>query len=295
MSCYQSLFLFMPSIILILLLILGAFSLPAQRIQNVTTEQVGQTIHISYEVVSLNSPVEVVIGLSYDGGKTVGRRLTKLSGDAGLLHVNGKKIAVWHVLEELPELVGDDISFVVEIFPRVDSGTFKDPRDGKDYKTVTIGNQVWMAENLAFKPNYGNYWAYDNDPSNVKKYGYLYDWQTARRVCPTGWHLPSDAEWTILTDYLGGESIAGGKMKTTTGWDALNTAASNGSGFSGLPGGLRGNDGSFDGVGYVGFWWSSTEYDAGDAWYRPLSYSFGDVYRFYSFKTDGFSVRCLRD
>jgi uncharacterized protein (TIGR02145 family) len=279
---------------LILILAISIFSLPAQRIQNVTTEQVGQTIHISYEVVSLNRPVEVVIGLSYDGGKTVSRRLTKLNGDVGLLHVNGKKIAVWHVLEELPELVGDDISFVVEIFPWVD-GTFKDLRDGKNYKTVTIGNQIWMAENLAFKPNSGNYWAYENDSLNLQKYGYLYDWQTAKRVCPSGWHLPSDEEWTILTNYLGGESVAGGKMKTTMGWDAPNIGASNTSGFSGLPGGYRNFMGSFIALGNLGYWWSSTESLTNNAWYRFLFYNFDSVTRFSNDKKDGFSIRCLRD
>jgi uncharacterized protein (TIGR02145 family) len=73
-----------------------------------------------------------------------------------------------------------------------------------------------MAENLAFKPTTGNYWAYDNNGSNVDKYGYLYDWQTACNVCPTGWHLPSDAEWTQLTDFMGGDT--GTKLKTKSGW-----------------------------------------------------------------------------
>ena len=143
------------------------------------------------------------------------------------------------------------------------ANTFKDSRDGKVYKTVKIGEQVWMAENLAYAPASGNYWAYDNDDANVEIYGYLYDWQTAKNVCPAGWHLPSDEEWTELTDYLGGN--AGGKLKATgtigsgTGlWYAPNTGATNETGFTALPGGYRYGDGAFDYVGYHGYWWSAT-------------------------------------
>ena len=109
-----------------------------------------------------------------------------------------------------------------------------DKRDGKTYKTVKIGTQEWMAENLAYKPSSGNYWAYDDDNSNVAKYGYLYDWETAKKVCPSGWHLPSDEEWTTLTDYLGGEDVAGTKMKSTSGWKEDGNGT-NESGFSALP------------------------------------------------------------
>jgi len=93
------------------------------------------------------------------------------------------------------------------------TGTFTDARDNHAYKWVRIGDQVWMAENLAYKPSSGNYWAYNNDQNNIAIYGYLYDWKTACNVCPSGWHLPSDAEWTKLRDYLGGYETAGGKLK----------------------------------------------------------------------------------
>ncbi len=167
-----------------------------------------------------------------------------------------------------------------------------DQRDGKTYKTVKIGNQVWMAENLAFKPSSGNYWAYDDDNSNVAKYGYLYDWETANNVCPVGWHLPSDNEWTVLTDYLGDE--AGTKMKSTSGWkDGGN--GTNESGFNGFPGGCRDYNGDFDGIGYYGYWWSSSEDDTFYAWGRKLGSNFGGVFSYYGYKADGFSVRCLRD
>ena len=173
--------------------------------------------------------------------------------------------------------------------------TFTDPRDGKVYKTVKIGNQIWMAENLAYAPSSGNYWAYDNDNSNVETYGYLYDWETACDVCPDGWHLPTDAEWTELTDYLG--ENAGGKLKATgTGlWYDPNTGATNETGFTALPGGYRSYDGTFDDVGYNGYWWSATEYSATVAWNRVMVSSYGGVGRGNVNKEVGLSVRCVRD
>ncbi len=112
------------------------------------------------------------------------------------------------------------------------TGSFTDSRDGKVYKTVKIGTQTWMAENLAFKTESGC-WAYDNDESNVAKYGRFYNWETSKKVCPAGWHLPSDKEWKTLTDFLGGENVAGGKMKSKTDWNDPNTGATNKSGFNG--------------------------------------------------------------
>lgn len=186
------------------------------------------------------------------------------------------------------------------------SGTpFTDPRDGKVYQTVVIGNQEWMAENLAYAPSGGNYWAYDNDDANVEIYGYLYDWETALDVCPTGWHLPSDAEWTELTDYLGGTGVAdlggpgfaGEKLKETgtTHWISPNSGATNESGFTALPGGYRNSIGYFEYIGSNGYWWSATEDYPDRAWNRSLSYHNSYVYRISINKFQGFSVRCLRD
>src|SRR5690554_2461629 len=179
-------------------------------------------------------------------------------------------------------------------------GTFTDPRDGKVYQTVTIGNQEWMAENLAYEPSSGNYWAYDNNNSNVETYGYLYDWETACDVCPDGWHLPTDAEWTELTDYLGRN--AGGKLKATgtieagTGlWYDPNTGATNETGFTALPGGYRYYLGTFFSIGSLGYWWSAAESGADDAWVRYMLCIDGYVLRTDKVKELGFSVRCLRD
>ncbi len=118
-----------------------------------------------------------------------------------------------------------------------------------------------------------------------------------RNLCPTGWHVPTDAEWTTLSTFLGGENVAGGKMKTTgtTQWLSPNASATNSSGFSGLPGGYRYSNGTFYNIGLNGYWWSSSETNTNNAWYRYLYYYDGNVYRDDLSKEDGFSVRCLRD
>ena len=139
--------------------------------------------------------------------------------------------------------------------------------------------------------------------TNNAKYGKLYNWYAVskttngnKNVCPTGWHVPTDAEWTVLTDYLGGASVAGGKMKEvgTTNWNSPNTDATNTSLFTGLPGGSRFNSGNYYYIGYNGYWWSSSESNAYSAWYRYLG-EYGDANRGNDGKMYGFSVRCLRD
>ncbi|MBM3455250.1 MAG: hypothetical protein FJX80_08895 [Bacteroidetes bacterium] len=167
------------------------------------------------------------------------------------------------------------------------------------YKSVKIGTQTWMAENLnvaTFRngdsipqaktneewekagENQQPAWCYyNNDPANGEKYGKLYNWYAVndkRGLAPVGFHIPSDAEWTKLTDFLGGEGVAGTKMKNTSGW-AQNGNGTNESGFSGLPGGGRGANGAFGVVGLGGGWWSSTENGVGSAWDRYLYYNDG--------------------
>lgn len=180
--------------------------------------------------------------------------------------------------------------------------TFTDSRDGHVYKTVTIGSQIWMAENLAFKASSGC-WAYSNDQNNVSTYGYLYNWETAKMVCPAGWHLPSDDEWSTLTNYLGFE-ISGGKLKETgtTHWESPNTGANNETGFTALPGGRRDDpDKSFTGIGSVGVWWTSTECPGDErekekqAWHRLVMSVLSNVYRDWSVQSTGYSVRCVKD
>jgi len=191
--------------------------------------------------------------------------------------------------------------------------SFTDTRDGTSYRTVTIGTQTWMADNLNYSAGNGSA-CYDGNPSNCAKYGRLYNWATAmaladscntrscasqvqskhQGICPSGWHVPSDAEWTILVNYAGGESAAGWRLKSTSGWNY----GGNGMdyyGFSALPGGGRWGDGSFNGAGYRGYWWSATENGASYAWYRNMFNDYDNVYRNYYYKTYLFSLRCLKD
>jgi len=167
-------------------------------------------------------------------------------------------------------------------------GSFTDTRDGKTYKTVTIGKQTWMAENLNYEAAGSK--CYYNDPANGQKYGRLYDWETAKTACPSGWHLPSDKEWKELVNFVGGDKIAGKKLKASSGWNEDGNGT-NVLGFSALPGG----DGSFSNIGYSGNWWTSTEYSVGDAYYWRMTSGCADVNSSYYNKSYLYSVRCLRD
>jgi uncharacterized protein (TIGR02145 family) len=193
--------------------------------------------------------------------------------------------------------------------------------DGNIYGTKTIGNQVWMQENLKTSkyrngdligtttpdtldistesmPEYQ--WTYDGKESNVALYGRLYTWYTvtdSRGVCPTGWHVPTDEEWITLTTYLGGEAVAGGKLKETgtNHWISPNTGATNETGFTALPGGYRQYYGTFYAIGYGGIWWSVTDSTATEALYRYVDYNTSNTFRLDYPKHCGLSVRCLKD
>ncbi|MCP4122603.1 MAG: hypothetical protein GY751_12690 [Bacteroidetes bacterium] len=176
--------------------------------------------------------------------------------------------------------------------------SFTDARDGQTYRIVTIGDQIWMAENLNYIPPVGMSWCYDLNPANCDEYGLLYDWHTALTIAPDGWHLPSDAEWDELINFLGGSSVAGGKMKEEgrNHWDAPNTGATNESGFTGLPAGfLRDFGNPFVSIQVAGIFWSSTENNSTIAWCRSLSYDKTIVSRGAYDKSWGFSVRCIKD
>ncbi len=152
------------------------------------------------------------------------------------------------------------------------SATFVDDRDGKTYKKVTIGTQTWMAENLNYDvPNNAAdvCICYDNNPANCTKYGWLYNWAAATKVCPPGWHLPSQAEWNVLTAYIGGANTEGKKLKAASGWNSNGNGTDN-YGFSALPGGVGYSEGTFNYGGDYGTWWSASEDNATDAYYRHM-------------------------
>ncbi|MEO6130507.1 MAG: fibrobacter succinogenes major paralogous domain-containing protein [Saprospiraceae bacterium] len=198
------------------------------------------------------------------------------------------------------------------------SGMWTSLTDEKTYTSLTIGTQQWMDKNLDVT-TYRNgdlityvtdptAWAglttgawcyYNNDPSNNGPYGKLYNWYAVndpRGLAPVGWHVPTDAEFTQLTTELGGEPVAGGKMKVTgtTLWQTPNTGATNTSGWAGLPGGTRNYDGTFFDVGVFGLWWSASE-SPPYVWNRYLSYINAGAYRAGAYKATGYSVRCVRD
>ena len=175
--------------------------------------------------------------------------------------------------------------------PSVSLGTFTDPRDGKTYRTVRIGNQTWMAENLNYQ--IGKSSCYKNKDDNCQKYGRLYDWNTAMSACPAGWRLPSNSDWDDLVETAGGDKIAGRKLKSKTGWSRKGNGTDDFS-FSALPGG-RGYGGSFINVGDYGYWWSATENDASYAWVRYMGYDGAGVDRHYYYKTGLYSARCLQN
>ena len=204
---------------------------------------------------------------------------------------------------------------------RIDSlGCTQLQYQGVFYELTFVNDQCWFAENLRatkynndvvipsgldnaawYSTTDGAMTIYDeggaNEATNLETYGRLYNWYAVNtgNLCPSGWHVPSDEEWTAFTDYLGGESVGGGKMKSsssdTPAWNGWN-----GSGFSGLPGGYRGNQYAyFYSGGEYGYWWSSTSSGSNSAWYRTLGPGNGvyrsDVY----YKGNGRSVRCVRD
>jgi len=192
--------------------------------------------------------------------------------------------------------------------------------DGNVYKAVPIGTQVWMAENLkTTKYNDGTaiplvkddkawealstpaYCWYKNDEvTNKNKYGALYNWYTVNtnKLCPSGWHVSTDAEWTTLTTYLKGDSVAGGKLKETgtVHWQSPNKGATNESGFTALPGGYRiSYGGSFGYIGNNGYWWSPVKDSSSIASYRYIGYGTNNLFSTSYSKHSGFSVRCVRD
>ena len=169
------------------------------------------------------------------------------------------------------------------------------PSDGLFYEWVRIGTQIWMAENMSKDAGAGS-WAYNNDEPNINVFGRLYNSETAKKICPIGWHLPSTNEWTILANYLGGRDVAGGKMKEVgTWWESPNTGATNSSDFTALPGGYYWNDtynssnNKFGDIGLYGYWWLANNYrlelgyKSSKSEYKRQKVSYG------------FSVRCIKD
>ena len=268
-----------------------------------TTTAYGHTINAAKDTVVGSTSVLVSVGLS---GLTI-----NTTYHYRLKAVNSKGTSY-----------GDDLSFttaaekvnIILFNPALTYGSVSD-NDGNTYKTIKVGSQTWMAENLKSTKFNDNtpipfvtevaiwsalstaaYTWYNNDSI---AYGALYNWYAVNtgKLCPAGWHVPSDDEWTGLTTYLGGDSIAGDKIKETgtLHWITPNTGATNERGLTGLPGGYRSNFGTFGNIKKIGYWWSSTSFNTVDAYYRFISSDFEPVIRSNSSQKGGFSVRCVMD
>ena len=286
----------------ILLFFICPFIYFAQQVNNVEASQLGQNIVVTYDLET-EQPCTINLFISTNGGNTWQGPLKQVQGQVGPNIKSGQNSITLFVLTEFNELRGDNIRF------KVDATT-------NNLNTIKIGTQTWTTKNLDVttyrngevipQVQDANAWAnlrtgawcyYENNTANGSSYGKLYNWYAVndpRGLAPNGYHIPTDAEWTILTTYLGGESVADTKMKSTTGWQN-NGNGTNTSGFSGLPGGYRNYNGLFSLIGSFGNWWSSSESSTNLAWCRYLQSSNGSLYRNNSFKQNGVSVRCLKD
>ena len=273
-------------------------------------------------------------GLTTDYGSTIAATQSPVSGNkninvsAVLADLSSDTVYHFRVKaeNELGITYGNDKAFTII--------NCYDSRDGNFYKAISIGNQVWMAENLAYLPSVvGSNTASDTDPyqyvydyngtsvpfakatTNYQTYGVLYNWPAAMQACPPGWHLPADAEWTTLENYLiangynydgtsTGNKIAK-SLATSSGWKSTSNAGAIGNSdypdkrnvtrFSALPGGYRSGSGFFSGIGDNAYYWSASEYGIDNTWARFLRFDYDDVYRGHYYEGLGFYVRCLRD
>ena len=290
-------------------LLLGLFGTPAlaQTLSGLTARQSGTSVVLELATVSSVNIEDLDFFYSENGGS----RWQPIDKDC-LTPVSSRSVE-WAVLECLgvDAFAGDNIRFKASAIPC--SGTIR--FDGYDYRLVAIGSQCWFAENLR-SDNYANgdaipsalsqsAWqsttsgavaVYESDVSNLATYGRLYNWYAVndpRGLCPSGWHVPTDEEWTALTDHLGGKAVAGEQIKSSPS-DSPRWNGTNSSGFSGLPGGNRPTYGNFNSARNRGYWWSSSPYSS-TAWGRELSSNGDNVGRYGSHRRNGFSVRCVRD
>jgi uncharacterized protein (TIGR02145 family) len=190
------------------------------------------------------------------------------------------------------------LSLIWNIMLGQPTNSFTDTRDGEVYAIIKIVNSAdqttttWMAQNIRYETS--DSWAYENNIKYLKDFGRLYKWEAAIKACPKGWHLPSDEEWTTLVNFFGGEEKAGTALKSTKGWEE-NGNGTNSSRFNALPGGSRHVNYVYRSLGVNGFWWSSTEMVGDVVWFRFISSFSSNVNRDNCGKTNGLSVRCVKD
>lgn len=242
------------------------------------------------------------------------------STETGPTHIYTTAGSITVSLSAYSGLAFDEKQIIIEL-SNPPASTVND-LDGNSYPTVQIGNQTWMASNLKsthyqngdpiplvtdnmewdtlMLSSIGAYCEYDNTSWYTLAYGNLYNYYAVvdgRNLCPLGTHVPSDAEWSTLGTYLGGDNIAGGALKDTgtVYWTSPNIGATNSSGFTGLPGGYRLYDGSYSSMHTYGYWWTSTSYDSSYAWFRSLINTYESLNPSNLSKISGMSVRCVKD
>jgi uncharacterized protein (TIGR02145 family) len=178
--------------------------------------------------------------------------------------------------------------------PRIPTtrGNLTDSRDGATYKTVTIGKQTWMAQNLGFAAD--GSMCFENRKERCEQFGRLYDWSTARKACPSGWRLPSDADWKEFEKLLGAADSAGWLLKTTSGW-STNGNGVDAAGFAAIAAGNSDKTGVFNNLEFSATFWTSTKKFMGDPWYRRMRFDETSIERETSEPSYLFSVRCVKE
>ncbi len=262
------------------------------------------------------SPAPTIAGSKTSNGSDTGVFNSTLTG----LTANTTYYIRAYATNSIGTAYGNEVSFKTSAAGIVSNPGAGVVFAGYNYPSVVLGNgQEWLARNLQnvvfangdtipnvkadadwFALTTPGWVHYNNDTALQQMYGKLYNWYAitdSRNVCPKGWHVPTKAEWTKLTDYLGNESVAGGKMKATgtSRWQSPNTDATNESGFAGLPGGARSPDGFFSTLRDYGYWWSATASGSTDAWLLNLAYNSGTSYLYADNKGNAYSVRCIKD
>ncbi len=227
-----------------------------------------------------------------------GRKIMLIFGEHSISAVSRDKSAKWNkkitINKKTQSIV--NVNLKKNIKEQKSPTKFKDFRDGKTYKIIKIGQQTWMAENLKYNIGHTNSWCYKNKMENCRKYGRLYNNLSKKKICPNGWHLPSKSDWEKLINYLGGEKIAGGKLKSLWGWKKPNNDATNSSKFTIFPGGYRySEEKKFYSQERNAFFWTSTIDNKDYAWYCRLFYKNGKILLDSGNRKNGFSVRCIKD
>lgn len=258
-------------------------SLHAQtRIKNVKFEQTGYNIVVTYDLYCNGGFNNTQLFYTTNNEVSWHGPLKSIAGDVNNVQQGKGKSITWNVLNDQDWLISDNIKFKV-VAEVAKSGTFTDTRDEKSYKWIKIGSQIWMAENLNYNAG-SSCWCYNDISSNCAKYGRLYTYETAKNACPSGWHLPSKAEFETLLNNYGYANEA---------YIALREGGN--SGFNALFGGGRHEDGYYDTMGSFGYFWSSTEYNSDNAWRMYIYSSYEKAYLDHYTRSVGRSVRCVQN